>query len=265
MAKPIPKGAPSNRGSPYPTRAKGPSVPIPQAPQKNPPSQTRPNPTSNAPRRCFKCQGLGHIASECPNRGIVSLAEWEANKGEEEEEDRILCAIEETQEEEVVEEADEGELLVLRRTLSSLKGDQQEQRENIFHSRCTIQGKVCSSSIDGGSCANVASSTMVKKLKLPVITHPHPYSIQSLNQGKGIQVNSRCLVSLSIGKHFSDEVWCDRIPWMLVTYFLGRPWLFDRKVMHDGCLNTYSFSKDGKKITLAPLSPSQPQQIKPSK
>ena len=33
--------------------------------------------------------------------------------------------------------------------------------------------------------------------------------------------------------------------------------MFDRRVNHDGCLNTYSFSKDGKKITLASLSPSQ--------
>ena len=46
---------------------------------------------------------------------------------------------------------------------------------------------------------------------------------------------------------------------------LGRPWLFDRRVMHDGYLNTYSFSKDGKKITLAPLSPSQLHKHKPSK
>ena len=38
---------------------------------------------------------------------------------------------------------------------------------------------------------------------------------------------------------------------------LGRPWLFDRKVTNNGYLNTYSFMKDGKKITLAPLSPSQ--------
>ena len=184
------------------------------------------------------------------------MAEWEANKEEEEEEDRLLCVVEETQEEEVVEEADEGELLVLRRTLSNLKGDQEDQRENIFHSRCTIQGKVCSLIIDGGSCANVASSTMVDKLKLSTITHPHPYTIQWLNQGKGIQVNSRCLVSLSIGKHYSDEIWCDIIPMDACHILLGRPWLYDRKVMHDGCLNTYSFSKDGKKITLAPLSPS---------
>ena len=38
---------------------------------------------------------------------------------------------------------------------------------------------------------------------------------------------------------------------------LGRPWLYDRKVMHNGYLNTYSFTKDGKKIILAPLAPSQ--------
>jgi len=135
-----------------------------------------PNPTPSMPRRCFKCQGLAHIASECQNRRIVSLAEWEANKEEEEEEHRILSLTEETQEE-VVEEVDEGELLVLRKTLGSLKGDKEEQRENIFHSRCTTQGKVCSLIIDGGSCANVASSNMVEKLNLQAMTHPSPYTI----------------------------------------------------------------------------------------
>jgi len=36
---------------------------------------------------------------------------------------------------------------------------------------------------------------------------------------------------------------------------LGCPWLFDRSVMHDGRLNTYTFTKDHKKITLTPLKP----------
>jgi len=40
--------------------------------------------------------------------------------------------------EEVVEEAHGCELLVLRRALSGLKGDKEEQRENIFHLRWTI-------------------------------------------------------------------------------------------------------------------------------
>ena len=103
------------------------------------------------------------------------MAEWEATR-EEEEEDRVLSTVEEEQEE-VVEEADEGELLVIRRAMSGLKSDKEEQRENIFHSRCTVQGKVCSLIIDGGSCANVASSTMVRKLGLQPTVHPHPYTI----------------------------------------------------------------------------------------
>jgi len=36
---------------------------------------------------------------------------------------------------------------------------------------------------------------------------------------------------------------------------LGRPWLFDREVMYDGYLNTYSFLKDRKRITLTPMNP----------
>jgi len=40
-----------------------------------------------------------------------------------------------------MEEVDEGELLVLRRTLNGLKGNQDEQRENMFHSRCTARGR----------------------------------------------------------------------------------------------------------------------------
>ena len=35
---------------------------------------------------------------------------------------------------------------------------------------------------------------------------------------------------------------------------LGRPWLYDWKVKHDGFLNTYTFHKVGRKITLAPLA-----------
>jgi len=176
------------------------------------------------------------------------LAEWEANKEEEEEEDRVLSTVEEEQEE-VVEEADEGELLVLRRAMSGLKSDKEEQRENIFHSRCTVQGKVCSLIIDGGSCANIASSSMVEKLDLQATAHSHPYTIQWLNQGKGLQVSSRCLIPLSIGKNYQDELSCDVIPMDACHILLGRPWLFDRKVKHDGYLNTYTF-------TLAPLSPS---------
>ena len=63
-----------------------------------------------------------------------------------------------------------------------------EQREAILHTRCTVGNKVCSLIIDGGSCVNVASKTMVDKLKLQVSPRPNPYTIQWLNQGKGLQI-----------------------------------------------------------------------------
>ena len=95
------------------------------------------------------------------------------------------------------------------------------------------------------------------------MTHPHPYNSQWLNQSKGIQVNSRYLVSFSIGKNYQDEFWCDVISMDACHILMGRPWLYDRKVMHNGFLNTYSFTKEGKKITLAPLSPFELHKDKP--
>jgi len=68
--------------------------------------------------------------------------------------------------EEEVTGADEGEMLVLHLALSTKKSEKEEHRENIFNSRCTVQGKVCSLIIDGGSCANVMSLSMIEKLNL---------------------------------------------------------------------------------------------------
>jgi hypothetical protein len=38
---------------------------------------------------------------------------------------------------------------------------------------------------------------------------------------------------------------------------LGRPWQYDRRVIHDGFTNRYNFVKDGKTFKLAPLTPKQ--------
>ena len=135
--------------------------------------------------------------------------------------------------EKVTEGPDEGELLVIRRALSGLISQEGlEQREVMFHTRCTVGGKVCSLIIDGGSCAHVVSQSMVDRLKLVVTPHSKPYTIQWLNQNKDLQITQQCLLSLSIGKMYNDEIWCDVLPMDACHILLGRPWLFDRSVIH---------------------------------
>ena len=102
----------------------------------------------------------------------------------------------------------------------------------------------------------------MEKLKLPTVPYPAPYTIDWLNRGKGIQISSKCLVSLSVKKGYKDEIWCDVILMDAYHVCLGRPWLFDRGVMYDGRLNTYAFTKDHRKMTFTLLKPSQIQKLK---
>jgi len=120
----------------------------------------------------------------------MTMAECQAIEEAEWEEERSEKEVHLMEVEECVEVVDEGEMLVLRRALSGQKApNHEEQRENIFYTRCTIHGRVCSLIVDGGSCANVASTTLVDNLQLKTEPHPQPYSIQWLNQGKGLKVS----------------------------------------------------------------------------
>ena len=104
---------PRNPNQPHHTHSLNTSTPQKTFP---PPNRSVQGPLN--PRRCFKCQGLGHVAADCPNRRVITLAEWDAVKEdvvEEETEESVETPEEE--EEEVIAEADEGELLVLRRSL----------------------------------------------------------------------------------------------------------------------------------------------------
>ena len=65
-----------------------------------------------------------------------------------------------------VEYSVEGESLVARCALSAQvkEDDMEQQRENIFHTRCHINNKVCNMIIDRRSCTNVANTTLVENL-----------------------------------------------------------------------------------------------------
>ena len=53
--------------------------------------------------------------------------------------------------------------------------------------------------------------------------------------------------------HYFDEVLCDIMPMDCCHIFLGRPWKYDRYVVHDGRLNQYTLWVNVKKQTLFPL------------
>ncbi|KAL4353558.1 hypothetical protein GQ457_06G011290 [Hibiscus cannabinus] len=152
-----------------------------------------------------------------------------------------------------------GEALVIKRSLTAHPTQDNQQRENIFHTRCLVNDKICVVIIDGGSCTNVASSIMVVKLGLSMTKHPNPYRLQWLNDGGEINVTKQVLVPFTIGK-YKDEVLCDVVAMGACHLLLGRPWQFDRGMLHDGVTNRYSFTLAGQKITLAPLTPSQVQE-----
>ena len=96
---------------------------------------------------------------------------------------------EEEMEEELEKKSMQGDMLMVGRLLGSqIQPLDDTQRENIFHTRCIINGKLCSLIVDGGSCTNVASSRLVSKLNLDTKPHPRPYKLQWLSEDEEVKV-----------------------------------------------------------------------------
>ncbi|XP_038976183.1 uncharacterized protein LOC120107097 [Phoenix dactylifera] len=216
---------------------------------------------TNSPSRSrdikyFRCQGVGHIASQCPNkRAMILLDNGDIESVSSSDDD--MPPLEDCSDVEVAEPV-VGDVLVTRRALNMQPkaGVNEEQREHIFHTRCHINDKVCSLIIDSGSCTNVASTLLVEKLSLPTLKHPNPYRLQWLNDCGDIRVTKQVLISFSIGK-YKDEVLCDVAPMHAGHLLLGRPWQFDRRVIHDGYKNRYTLVMNNHTIVLTPLRPTE--------
>nr|XP_027093640.1 uncharacterized protein LOC113714042 [Coffea arabica] len=200
--------------------------------------------------KCFKCQGYGHIASQCANqRAMLLLPNGEIVSDEEEEYEGMppLEGEGDDSSEEVPTHEEIGCLVVRKVLTTRAKEEEIEvQRDNLFYTRCHIKDKVCSVVIDSGSCANVASLLMVEKLGLPVIRHPRPYRLQWLNNEGEVRVFRQVKVPFRIGK-YENEVTCDVVPMQASHLIFGRPWQYDRDVEFKGKANKYVFTHCNRK------------------
>ena len=130
------------------------------------------------------------------------------------------------------------------------------QCHNLFQIFFVIKNRRARVIIDGGSCNNLVSSDLVKKLGLTTRPHPHPYHIQWLNDSGKAKVTQTCRVPFSIGA-YADSVDCDVVPMQACSLLLGRPWEHDNDATHHGRSNKYTFVHKGQKITLVPLTPAE--------
>src|SRR3954467_3574564 len=216
---------------------------------------------------CRRCKGGGHYARECPSKRVMIATEDGGYESASDYDEETLALI--TREEHggddsdhetqymAPEDADRYECLVAQRVLSvQVTQAEQNQRHNLFHTKGVVKERSIRVIIDGGSCNNLASMEMVEKLSLTTRPHPHPYYIQWFNNSGKIKVTRSVRVHFSISA-YADYVDCDVVPMQACSLLLGRPWQFDRNVVHNGRTNQFTLVHMDKNIALLPMSPEQ--------
>jgi hypothetical protein len=93
---------------------------------------------------------------------------------------------------------------------------------------------------------------MVENMELETTDHPSPYRVSWLQKGHQVTVTKQCLVELKIGG-YNDKILCDVIPMDVCHLLFGRPWKYDRNVIHDGRMNTYTLERNGRTHMLLPI------------
>jgi hypothetical protein len=195
---------------------------------------------------CFTCGKNGHKSYECP----------EKNK------DIGEAHITEEQRQDVeAEDAEGGRSLMMRNVLLTPEREVESsvQRTRLFRTTCKTKDRVCKVIIDSGRMDNLVSTEMVEKLELETNDHPSPYRVSWLQKGHQVTVTKQCLVEFKIGG-YNDKILCDVIPMDVCHLLLGRPWKYDRNVIHDGRMNTYTLEKNGRTHMLLPI---KDKEVKP--
>jgi hypothetical protein len=195
---------------------------------------------------CYTCGKNGHKAVDCPDRkkdgGEAHIAEAQRRAAE-------------------AEDAEDGRSLMMRKVLLTPEKEVEDtaQRNRLFRTACKTKDRKCKVIVDSRSTDNLVSTEMVEKLELETTDHPSPYKVSWLQKGHQVSVTKQCLVDIKIGG-YNDKILCDVIPMDVCHLLLGRPWQYDRNVVHDGKMNTYTLEKNGRTHMLLPI---KDKEVKP--
>jgi hypothetical protein len=126
------------------------------------------------------------------------------------------------------------------------------QRNSLFRTACKTKDRVCKVIVESGSTDNLVSTEMVEKLELETVDQLSPYKVSWLQKGHQVNVTKQCLVDIKIGG-YNNKILCDVILMDVCHLLLGRPWKYDRNVIHDGRMNTYTLERNGRTHMLYPI------------
>ncbi|KAK1650346.1 hypothetical protein QYE76_068151 [Lolium multiflorum] len=241
--RPPPSTAPSTRPTDVPSSSSKPVSNVSNTKKPVPAASGTGSSMSTARNRdmvCHTCGGKGHFKKDCPNRKVMIINEDNEY---------------ETGDDVDPNAPDDDDYDTMR--VLNVQPSASTQRCNLFQTKALVgPDKACKVIIDGGSCRNLASKELCAKLKLKYLPHPHPYYIQWLSNNGEMKVSHMVRVDFEIGP-YKDSIDFDVVPMTVCHLLLGRPWLYDRSVQHNGRANTYHLEFKGKKINLQPMSPQQ--------
>ncbi|KAK1602114.1 hypothetical protein QYE76_017157 [Lolium multiflorum] len=257
--RPPPSTAPSTRPTDVPSSSSKPVSNVSHTKKPVPAASGTGSSMSTARNRdmlCHTCGGKGHFKKDCPNRKVMIINEDnEYETGDDADPD----APEDDDYDSDSFDAypSEAQTIVVSQRVLNVQPSASTQRCNLFQTKALVgPDKACKVIIDGGSCRNLASKELCAKLKLKYLPHPHPYYIQWLSNNGEMKVSHMVRVDFEIGP-YKDSIDFDVVPMTVCHLLLGRPWLYDRSVQHNGRANTYHLEFKGKKINLQPMSPQQ--------
>jgi hypothetical protein len=215
---------------------------------------------------CHHCKGMGHVMKDCPSRRafIATNDGWYVSASDVEDDLALVAnhVADSESEEEAIDPmtaavAGYKSILVQRVLSTQLEHEPEKlQRHNLFNMFLVVKDCRVRTIIHSGSCNNLVSSNLVKKLGLTTRAHPKPYHLEWFNNSGKAKVTRSAKIHFFISS-YHDYADFDVVPMQACSLLLDHPWEYDTDALHHSRTNTYTLMHKGKKIVLFPLTPAE--------